>query len=113
MNSKSNDLMKVFGNRSAIEGSVIMSMFKDCDLFDQYKLKDKDFLTEEGKLLFKIGSLIHNKGIEQIDLTTLQLELEHHPELKDDLQKFGGAKTVIKQLAYLVTLKPLLHKSVK
>ena len=101
MNSKSNDLMKVFGNRSAIEGSVIMSMFKDCDLFDQYKLKDKDFLTEEGKLLFKIGSLIHNKGIEQIDLTTLQLELEHHPELKDDLQKFGGAKTVIKQLAYV------------
>lgn len=101
MSSKTNDLMRVFGNRKAIEGSVIMSMFKNCELFDQYKLKPKDFSLDESRLLFKLGEFMYKKGIEQVDLTTLLLELEHHPDINEELKKYGGAKAVIKQMMYI------------
>ena len=96
MENKQDNLFNVFGSRTLIEGSVIFSMFKNCELFDDYKLSSNDFKTEEGKLLFKIGSIINDKGYTStIDRTTLEIELSHHPDLKKELDDFGGSRAIM------------------
>ena len=102
MENKQDNLFNVFGSRTLIEGSVIFSMFKNCELFDDYKLSSNDFKTEEGKLLFKIGSIINDKGYTStIDRTTLEIELSHHPDLKKELDDFGGSRAIMEGMKYV------------
>ena len=100
MDNNTKELNKVFGSRYAIESSVLMSMYNDTSLFDEWKLNEEDFKTPEGKLLFNIGELIRRKGVTKIDKTSLDVELTYHDDLKKDLSVYGGSKAVIKQMSY-------------
>ena len=99
-NDKTEALTKLFGNRIAIEGAVIYSIYRNTELFYEYRLKESDFITEEGKLLFKIASEILNKNVEipRLDKTTLDVELSIRSELKGKLDEYGGSKAVIQQM---------------
>ena len=101
MDNNTKELNKVFGSRYAIESSVLMSMYNDTSLFDEWKLNEEDFKTTEGKLLFNIGELIRRKGVTKIDKTSLDVELTYHDDLKKDLSVYGGSKAVIKQMSYV------------
>ena len=101
MDNNTKELNKVFGSRYAIESSVLMSMYNDTSLFDEWKLNEEDFKTPEGKLLFNIGELIRRKGVTKIDKTSLDVELTYHDDLKKDLSVYGGSKAVIKQMSYV------------
>lgn len=98
------DLTKIFGSRQALEGAVIFCAYHNLDLLNEYKLREDDFKTEEGKLLFTIGKILNNKGINIIDRTTLSIELTHYPELNERLNEYGGIKTVIEQMKYVDTV---------
>ena len=101
MDNNTKELNKVFGSRYAIESSVLMSMYKDTSLFDEWKLTDKDFATTEGQLLFNLGELIRRKGVNKIDKTSIDVELTYHDDLKEKLKAYGGSKAIINQMAYV------------
>ena len=102
MDEKQTKIFNVFGSRQLIEGSVIFSMFKNCTLFDDYKLNISDFKTEEGKLLFGLGKMMYDRsGVITIDRTTFELELSHHPDLKKQLDEYGGSRVVLSQMQYV------------
>lgn len=96
--SKTDALNKLFGNRMYLEGNVVYSMFKKCELFDDYPLKDNDFKTTEGRFLFNLGKIISNKGIDKIDKTVIDMELSVRPELKSEVEEYGGSIAIIKQM---------------
>lgn len=97
--SETKKIDNLFKNRNNVEGSVLFSLFQECSLFDDYPLTEKDFKTPDGKLLYQLGRLINDKGtLDYIDKVSIDLELANNADLKNQIDEYGGSKSIIKQM---------------
>lgn len=83
-------------DRGIIEGNVIGCLLKENELFLEYKekLTERDFLTEEGRLFYRIGLEITKTGVKEIDNVALQTYLHGKDALKEIFEEYDGFKTV-------------------
>lgn len=82
-------------NRSIIEGNFIFSLFKEPDLFDEYKHLSADEMNgeirlEEGRFYFNLGKEMTDLGYKTLDNLTIFSYLETKPESKKIFENFGG-----------------------
>lgn len=83
-------------NREYIEGAVVLTMWKEPELYDEYELDiEKDLYLPESRLLYTLGKKMYNKGINVFDVVSIETYLLNFPDIKSELDGFGGAKEVL------------------
>lgn len=85
--------------RKGVEANVLGCLYSDLILIEEYKIKNSDFISEEGKLYFDIACHLFNKKI--IEPTDTDIRLLLSDELIQDYKKLGGFKR-IEQLKKMV-----------
>lgn len=83
-------------NRNIIEGNFIFCLWKDPELYGDYKeIKvNDDFLLGDSKFYYTIGSEMYNLGYQSFDEATVAIYLENRDTLKKGFEDRGGYKTV-------------------
>ena len=80
--------------RLLIEGNVISCMLKDLRLFDESKLKRKNFLTHEGRMWFDIISRLRKFNLQTVDVGGIYGYGILTDRLKSFFEEKGGFETL-------------------
>lgn len=82
--------------RGIVEGNVIGCLYNNGELYNE--LKDmvcaNDFLTEDGRLFFRIGLELTNSGIKVIDDIVIKEYLNGKTLLLEMFEEYGGLQTI-------------------
>ncbi|MGE0910450.1 DnaB-like helicase C-terminal domain-containing protein [Bacillus atrophaeus] len=84
-------------NRGQIEGSFIFCLWKNPDLYEDYKdhiRADRDFLTEDGKFYYSLGLELSNMNYKSFDDASVFSYIEGKETLKNGFIRRGGMKTI-------------------
>lgn len=83
-------------NRGIIEGCVIGCLYNNNDLFKDFKesIKEKDFITEDGRLFYRLGLEITKTGVKTIDEQTIKIYLQDREALNKLFEEYGGINTI-------------------
>lgn len=85
---------KIEANRPQIEGSFVFSLWRDPQLYDDYKNvmegKDKTLVNEDAIFYFLIGKALRQKGIQTFDNITVDTYLADKPNLRSHFESLGG-----------------------
>lgn len=78
--------------RLAIEGTVVSCLWKNPDLFLDYKsnLSEDSFITEDGRFYYVLGNALYKTGAEVFDEATVLTFLQKNESLKEGYEKRGG-----------------------
>lgn len=86
---------KYLENRETIEGRVVLSMWKNPELFMEYKINNNELINEDSKVLYKLGLQMVDNGIVEFDRVTVETYLEDYPTLKEIINEYGGVREII------------------
>lgn len=88
--------LELLENRGIIEGNIIGCLYNNNELYKDNKdiLKEKDFITIEGRLLFRMGYEITKSGISVIDEITIKSYLNGKESLTEMFEEYGGLSTI-------------------
>lgn len=88
--------IELLQQRGIIEGNVVGCLFNNNELFGDNKetMTEKDFITLEGRLLFKMGNEITKLGVKNIDEISVRTYLDGKNSLKEMFEEYGGMSTV-------------------
>lgn len=88
--------LELLENRGIIEGNVIGCLYNNPDLFNENKeiIKENDFITEDGRLFFKIGLEIIKTGVNVFDEVAIKTFLNGKIALTEFFELYGGISTV-------------------
>lgn len=89
-NEMNNVPSKLLSNRNIIEGNMVLSYWKNPELFIDYPLESKDFLTVDGRLLYTLGKKMFDAGYVEFDELTFDTFLAEHPNTKNHIENNGG-----------------------
>jgi replicative DNA helicase len=95
-----NDIENIFpsellNKRNIIEGNVIACLYSNNELFRELKdLTEKDFITVEGLLYYRLGLGITQQGAKIIDKTAIYTYLENKPTIKEQFEEYGGYDSI-------------------
>ncbi|WP_205128533.1 hypothetical protein, partial [Salmonella enterica] len=73
-------------NRGQIEGSFIFCLWKNPDLYEDYKDEvraDRDFLTDDGKFYYSLGLELSNMNYKSFDDASVFSYIEGKETLKN------------------------------
>lgn len=100
--------------RGIIEGNIIGCLYNNNELYNDLKevLNENDFITEEGRLFYRLGFEITKTGVKSIDEISIKTFLHGRKALEEMFEQYGGINTIkdIKSIdaenfeAYLDTL---------
>ena len=106
--------LELLAPRGIIEGNLIGCLFNNGEIYQDHKelVSEKDFITEDGRLFFRIGLEIVKTGIKTIDDIVIKEYLHGKDLLNELFEEYGGLQTIhdIKKVnnenleAYLDTL---------
>lgn len=97
MNNLDSYPAKLVENRGQIEGSFIFCLWKNPDLYEDYKDEvraDRDFLTDDGKFYYSLGLELSNMNYKSFDDASVFSYIEGKETLKNGFIRRGGMKTV-------------------
>ena len=82
--------------RPIIEGNVIGCLYNSPELYEDTKeiFKDNDFITEEGRLFFRLGLEIVKTGIAVLDEVSIRTFLTGKIALTEMFELYGGMATI-------------------
>lgn len=87
---------KFLDGREQLEGKIVLSYYKNTDLFNEYPLNiEEDLLLDESKLLYSLAERMYNDGIQDIDLVSMEGYLVNLPDTKEKIEEYGGCKEVL------------------
>lgn len=87
-------------NRSIIEGNIVLCLWNQPDLYVDYPLNaEKDFYTYDGSLLYSLGKAMVEKQIVVFDQVAVEGFLSNYPEIKAEIDSFGGIKALLKDVS--------------
>lgn len=88
--------LELLEQRGIIEGNVIGCLYNNNDLYNDCKemLKESDFLTEDGRLFFRIGLEITKTGVKSIDNQSIRTFLSDKEALTEMFEDYGGQSTI-------------------
>jgi replicative DNA helicase len=88
--------LELLMHRGIIEGNVIGCLYNNCEFYTDTKdiLKENDFITEDGRLFYKIGLEIVKTGINIIDEVAVKTYLNGKQSLTDMFEEYGGISTI-------------------
>jgi len=85
-------------SRQADEASFIFCLWKQPDLYDDYKKLnengDETIITQDGRFYFSLGRKLSNSGLRSFDNISIYAYLEGKEEIKEEFEYRGGFKTV-------------------
>lgn len=97
MNSLDSYPSELTENREQIEASFIFCLWKNPDLYDDYKKEiraDRDLLTEDGKFYYTLGLEMCNMNYRSFDDASIFSYIEGKDAIKNGFIRRGGIKTV-------------------
>jgi replicative DNA helicase len=82
--------------RGIVEGNVIGCLYNNGELYNELKdiICENDFLTEDGRLFFRIGLEITKTGIRIIDDIVIKEYLNGKALLLEMFEEYGGLQTI-------------------
>jgi replicative DNA helicase len=88
--------LELIEQRGIIEGNVVGCLYNNNEQFLETKdiIQEKDFITEEGRLFYKIGLEISKQGVNIIDETALKTFLYGKEALSEIFDEYGGFSTI-------------------
>ena len=87
---------KFLDGREQLEGKIVLSYYKNTDLFNEYPLNvNEDLLLDESKLLYSLAERMYNEGIIDMDLVSMEGYLVNLPDTKAKIEEYGGCKEVL------------------
>lgn len=88
--------LELLEKRGIIEGNVIGCLYSNSDLYIDSKdhLSEKDFITEEGRLFYRLGYEIVKSGIKSLDTIALRTYLSSKNALCSIFEQYGGINTI-------------------
>lgn len=88
--------IELIQQRGIIEGNVIGCLFNNNELFKDNKetLQEKDFITIEGRLLYRMGDEITKLGIKEMDEISIMSYLDGKNSLSEMFEEYGGMATI-------------------
>lgn len=88
--------LELLENRGVIEGCVIGCLYSNNDLYNDCKdiLKEHDFLTEDGRLFYRLGLEITKTGVKSIDEQSIKAYLSGKEALSEMFEEYGGTMTI-------------------
>ena len=87
---------KFLDGREQLEGKIVLSYYKNTDLFNEYPLNvEEDLLLDESKLLYSLAERMYNDGIIDVDLVSMEGYLVNLPDTKARIEEYGGSKEVL------------------
>lgn len=90
MNKKYSEV--ITKGRKTIEANVIGCLFKDILLVKEYNIKDKDFVSEEGKFYFGIIKSLSEKNVSEVTDTDIRMTVSD--DIIQQYKKYKGFQTV-------------------
>lgn len=94
MELNKNVIAKINQGRDQTEASFVFSLWKDLQLYDDYKdlnrIKDKFLHNEDAQFYFALGYAIREKGFQTCDNITLDAYLEGKPSSREKFESLGG-----------------------
>lgn len=93
---------RIMEGRKGIEANVLGCLFNDMLLIKEYEMKNKDFLSDEGKFYFDIVTHLSKKNI--LEPTDTDIRLLCNDEVIETYKTYGGYKR-IEQLKNMVDPK--------
>lgn len=78
--------------RLILEGNVVGSIFSDATLLDDYKFNSSDFITKDGRTLFKIARKLKDKKYNSFDEIAIETGLNEQD--KELLESIGGYEEI-------------------
>ncbi len=90
-------------NRNIIEGNFIFCLWKEPELYGDYKEinANNDFLLDDSKFYYTIGLEMYNLGYKSFDEATIAIYFENRDTLKKGFENRGGYRTVIEIMRIL------------
>ena len=87
---------KFLDGREQLEGKIVLSYYKNTDLFNEYPLNvEEDLLLDESKLLYSLAERMYNDGIIDVDIVSMEGYLVNLPDTKAKIEEYGGCKEVL------------------
>ena len=87
-------------NRSIVEGNIVLCLWNQPELYSDYPLDAaKDFYTYDGALLYSLGKAMVEKQIVVFDQVAVEGFLANYPQVKAEIDSFGGVKTLLKDVS--------------
>lgn len=87
-------LKKINKNRDEIEAPFIFCLWKDPNLYDDYKSinvrGDKTIQSKDGLFYFQLGRGMYNEGYRNFDSITLDSYLKDKPKISQQFEEYGG-----------------------
>ena len=87
-------LNKINAKRKEIEAPFVFCLWKDPDLYDEYKFvneKDENTLrTEDAQFYFYLGKGMYKAGYKQFDDISVYTFLQDKPDIKKKFDDYGG-----------------------
>ena len=78
---------KFLDGREQLEGKIVLSYYKNTDLFNEYPLNvEEDLLLDESKLLCSLAERMYNDGIIDVDLVSMDVYLVNLPDTKAKIE---------------------------
>lgn len=87
------ELLELRGN---IEGNVIGCLYNNTELYSDIKeiIKENDFITEDGRLFYRIGLEITKLGVNILDEVSIKTFMNGKVALTEMFEEYGGMNTV-------------------
>ena len=88
--------LELLEHRGIIEGNVIGCLYNNCDIYLDTKdiLKENDFITEDGRLFYRLGLEIVKMGVNVIDEVSIKTYLNGKVSLNEMFEEYGGISTI-------------------
>lgn len=88
--------LQLLEHRGITEGLVMGCLLNNLDLYKDNSeiLQDKEFITIDGRLLFRIGNEIAKSGVKVIDELSVNSYLNGKDTLKEVFETMGGFSTI-------------------
>ncbi len=88
--------LELIENRGIIEGNVVGCLYNNPELFSDTKeiIRENDFITEDGRLFFKLGLEITKTGVNVFDEVAIKTFLNGKIALSEFFENYGGMSTV-------------------
>lgn len=88
--------LELLQQRGIIEGNVVGCLYSNNELFRDNKdiLNEKDFVTMEGRLFYRIGYEITKSGVKDIDEIAIRTYLDGKASLTEIFEEYGGINTI-------------------
>lgn len=100
---------EIIGNRKIIEGNFVMTLWKEPDIYDDYKIdltsnkREPDLLTADGIFYYMLGKEMHNKGYKVFDDMSIQAYLSDKPKTKTEYEIKGGYQPIKEMMSLIDT----------